>query len=291
MISRCTCDGSMPAAATALGDRLGEVHLGDLAGRHVDGDRHRRRLREQVVQDRHLAARLAQHPGPDGDDQAGLLEDRDELRRRHRAPVARLIQLQRASGPDDPARGPRSTTGWQSRWKAPSSSALPDLAARRRAGVRRRWPSGRSYDVLSAGPLRLGLEHGHVRVVEDVDSGWTPFFSARAMPTEAEMRSNSTPRVNGRSTTRMIISASRLAATGVRSGPRMTNSSPPKRSTRPRAGRHPEVSRSATACAVSRSPASWPRVSLIGLKRSRSTKRRRPGPGQLAETSMSLQPV
>ena len=77
VISRHSRPGSMPESSRARADDVDEVGRAELAGRHVD--RHAERI---VAPGGELAARLAQDPRADGDDEAVALGQRDEAQRR-----------------------------------------------------------------------------------------------------------------------------------------------------------------------------------------------------------------
>jgi hypothetical protein len=61
----------------------------------VEVERQRRAVAEPLAPGRRLPAGLAQHPGPEREDRACLLRDRDELLRTHDSPV-RVVPPQEA---------------------------------------------------------------------------------------------------------------------------------------------------------------------------------------------------
>ena len=97
--SRQSRSGSVPVSARAPGDQVDQVGLGELARRQVDVDGRGQGAGAVGPPAGRLAAALGEDPGAEGDDQAGLLGEGDELGRQQLAPT-RLIPADQRLDPD-----------------------------------------------------------------------------------------------------------------------------------------------------------------------------------------------
>ena len=111
-----------------------------------------------------LAAGLLEHPGADGDDQAGLLEDRDELGGRHGAAVGG-DPAQEGLGADDPARR-QVDDRLVVEVELAGLEGVADLLLGGGRGERAGHGAVEHRDLARS--LRLGLVHGHIGVAQDV---------------------------------------------------------------------------------------------------------------------------
>ena len=100
MISSTSCSGWIPASAEALRDEVREAAVLQLERRDVHAHP-RRRARGQPLPHVRLPAGLLDHPAPHRDDEARLLRDGDELRRRHEAAI-RVAPAQQRLRTDHP---------------------------------------------------------------------------------------------------------------------------------------------------------------------------------------------
>jgi len=143
-------------------DQRGQVRVAHLPRRQVDG--HAQRRQPDPVPGGELGARRPDHPGADGENEAGLLQHADEAVRRHHAAPGRVPAQQRLDA------GDHAVGGACLRLVVQEELAALDGAAQR---VLERKPGGhRGVQVLAeeaedAAALRLGAVHRHVGMPDE----------------------------------------------------------------------------------------------------------------------------
>ena len=205
-----------------------------------------------------LAHGLLEHPVADGDDEAGVLGHRDEARRRDLA-ERRVAPADQRLGADDARR-------WSGRPAAGSAagsgcSPAPGASRGRAACALRRSPSACCWwkrRLLLPAALALRIAPSAWR---SSSSALCPCPGASAMPTLQVSVKASAVELPGLRPRRRARAAAATSAAGASAWcSTVANWSPPMR-----AGRSPlrrqRLSRAATSCST-RSPTSWPRLSL-----------------------------
>ena len=258
----------MPVRSSAAATEVDQVVVRELARRDVDADDERLVVAALGLPALREPARLVEHPGPDRDDQPGLLGERDEVGRgrRGRAPGA----------PSAPA--PRGRRWRRSRPTPRAGSRRGTPRARSRRAGRARCAGGSSarWRVTSSNSMRRPPPASLARYIAasasriSSSTSWSGSAES-AMPMLAADIVSPCARWNGRPKMRSTRSATAIAScSSLMSSHRIANSSPPKRATV--SWRRSEWRRRSATATISLSPAGWPRLSLMTLKRSRSRK-------------------
>ena len=194
VISSRRLTGSSPVRVEDLGDRVGEVAVGDLAGREVDRDVERPPVGPQRVPAERLAAGGLLHPAADRLDQAAVLGDRDELAGVEHAALGVLPADQRleaddlaAAQRDRPAGSGARARRARARWRSSRS-----VSSRRTARAR----ISASNISQRPRPALLGPVHRRVGVADQqvgVDRLAARGGRATAMPTLAVTKWSAPP--------------------------------------------------------------------------------------------------